>query len=70
VHMMDTVPSGKSNDMICSVCRYSGSDLRLVGCGCCVHAVSHLPCHYMCMLESPDNFSVKLRVRFGHLHGF
>jgi hypothetical protein len=39
-HMMDMTPSGKSNDMICGLCRYPGSDLRLVGCGCCVHAVS------------------------------
>ena len=27
---------------VCRVCRYSGSDIRLKGCGCRVHAVSCL----------------------------
>jgi hypothetical protein len=27
--------------MLCGVCNYPGSDLRLIGCGCTVHAVSH-----------------------------
>lgn len=32
----------KSEDMICNLCRYPGSDLRLIGCGCTIHAVSFL----------------------------
>jgi hypothetical protein len=60
--MMAADPSRKSDDMICSLCRYPGSDLRLVGCGCCVHAVSPFS-----LDQNPENFLVELRVRFGHL---
>jgi hypothetical protein len=35
------VASG-ANPMACQMCRFPGSDLRLAGCGCTIHAVSSI----------------------------
>jgi hypothetical protein len=44
--IMNTLPTDKNNEFVCNLCRYPGSDMRLVGCGCTIHAVrfsfSHL----------------------------
>ncbi len=37
---MALISSTKEDNMLCKVCQYRGSDIRLVGCGCTIHAVS------------------------------
>jgi hypothetical protein len=36
-----TMAPSSADAMLCRVCSYPGSDLRLIGCGCTVHAVSN-----------------------------
>eukprot|EP00980_Cylindrotheca_fusiformis_P028262 scaffold22589_cov138-Cylindrotheca_fusiformis.AAC.25 len=34
---------------VCSLCRYDGSDIRIVGCGCTIHAVSFKEKGFHCL---------------------
>ena len=39
---MDRASAVRPQGMACNLCRYPGGDLRVLGCGCIVHAVSRL----------------------------
>ena len=37
---MDQIPTPQCSQEVCRICKYEGSDIRVLGCGCTIHAVS------------------------------